>query len=56
MVGCLPYLQYYLNEPQRREGHEERVLVVDASLPKDFDLVAFSDEIREERIQETLRC
>ncbi len=50
-------LNQRIEEPSSKEPltyYEDRVLVVDAPLPKDFDLVAFIDEVREERIQELM--
>ncbi|MUG97457.1 hypothetical protein F7734_36090 [Scytonema sp. UIC 10036] len=50
-------LNQYIEEPSLKEPltyYEDRILVVDAPLPKDFDLVAFIDEVREERIQELM--
>ncbi len=50
-------LNQQVEEPSKEEPatyYEGRVLVVDATLPSDFDLAAFTDAMREERIQELM--
>ncbi|BAZ11832.1 hypothetical protein NIES4071_36580 [Calothrix sp. NIES-4071] len=50
-------LNQQIQEPSEEEPatyYEGRVLVVDAPLPPDFDLVAFIDNMRDERIQELM--
>jgi hypothetical protein len=50
-------LNQQIGEPSSEEPptyYEKKVLVVDAPLPKDFDIVGFIDEIREEQIQELM--
>ncbi|PSB20323.1 hypothetical protein C7B65_07710 [Phormidesmis priestleyi ULC007] len=42
------------NSDQPKTYYEGNVLVVDAELPPGFDLNAFIDELREERIQEQM--
>lgn len=50
-------LDRQVDEPTSDEPktyYEGSVLVVDAELPQGFDLTAFIDELREERIQEQM--
>jgi hypothetical protein len=50
-------LNQQIEEPSEEEPntyYEGKVLVVDAPLPSDFDLIAFIDDMREERIQELM--
>jgi hypothetical protein len=49
--------QQQIQEPSEEEPttyYEGRVLVVDATLPKNFDIAAFIDDMRSERIQELM--
>lgn len=50
-------LNQQVQEPSEEEPatyYEGKVLVVDAPLPSDFDLVDFIDDMRSERIQELM--
>jgi hypothetical protein len=49
--------QQQIQEPSSEEPttyYEGRVLVVDATLPSNFDIVAFIDDMRSERIEELM--
>ena len=50
-------LNQQIGEPSKVEPttyYEGKVLVVDAPLPSPYDIVAFIDDMREERIQELM--
>lgn len=57
IVEKINQLNQQVQEPLEEElaiYYEGRILVVDAPLPSDFDIVDFIDDMRSERIQELM--